>query len=95
MRRVTLWPALAVLLGASLGACFDSKRIMFLGEDERADAGGAAAPRATAAAPGLEGAERAATPGPLEAAAAAEAAPPVDAGAPEAAGDAGAGGAAR
>lgn len=64
-----------VLLGASLLACFDSKRIIFTNEADLSDAGGAGGappapqPRATGVAPALvvPENERAAAPGILEA----------------------------
>jgi hypothetical protein len=78
-----------VLLGASLVACFDSRRIIFISEANRPDAGGAggAPPAPQSQATGVEPAavlpdnERAAAPGILEATAlGADESAPLDAG---------------
>lgn len=87
-----------VLLGASLAACFDSKRIIFRGEANGPDAGpaGGAPPAPQSRATGVEPAarvpeERAAAPGILEATAlGADDAALLDAGPATAAVDAGA-----
>jgi hypothetical protein len=80
--------AAIVLLGASLTACYDSRRIIFRDASEFADAGGASGaspapqPPAAAAAPAaaLPGDQRAAAPGSLEATALGADPSPLDAG---------------